>query len=175
MTHGNWTRLVTVLAIVVSGVVVIPVPARADVSAMPWAAVGTLTATATFRGKKVVMKQSALGPLALRFGTDGSLTLTGAGMTMTGTWTQIRKKFQIVLDDTTISGLLAGIQDDLSAQSGLRVDLTPLTASFTGTENAGAMKLRGTMTVKAAARYPDYSEKTGRLILQYRFAGYMPM
>lgn len=146
---------------------------RADVSTMPWATVGTLTATASFKGKTTILKQTAVGPWQLDFTPDGMVAITGSGLNLTGTWTQTRSKFQIRLSEQTIASLLAGIQNDALAQSNLRVNLEPLTTTCTGTENALTMKLRGQMTVKASIRYPDFSESQGKLTLTYRFAGSM--
>ena len=172
MSHFNHS-LRTAAVLTLLALAGTPGVTRADVSAMPWEVLGTLTATASFGGKTTVLKQKASGPWTMSFASDGTVSMAGKGVSLTGTWTQVRNKFQIVLDDTAIASLLSGIQDDALAQSNLRINLASAGSTFVGTENWSAMTLKGLMTIKASILYPDYSAKSGKLTLRYTFTGQM--
>jgi len=162
-------------AAVLAGSLGLAPAAVAEVSGSQWQTTGSLAVAARFRGQTVSLAQRDVGPWRFGFAMDGTVAVSGPSLALQGTWTQNRRRVRIELSQASVSSILQGIRNDLAAQSGLRVDLEPKSASFTGTEKAGGMGLAGTLMIQARLRYPDYSDKSGALTLRYRYTGTLPM
>jgi hypothetical protein len=169
MTRSKASSAILAPWIVSTALAMLAGTASAAVDTMAWKTVGNLQAKAQFLGKAVTLKQGDAGTWTAEFATGGAFMLSGGPLELNGSWTQTKTKFSVRLDPASVAALLDGMERDLAAQSGLRVELTPKSSKFDGQEVARSGTLKGLLTVKATVRYPDFSTKAGSLVLTYRF------
>lgn len=161
---------ISTLALIL-GIVAAPV-LRADVVGH-WQLSGTLTITASAKGKSAKISHKNLDKLSVLLTQDQQCQLTSEVFKLDGAWSSSKKgAFTATLTPMAVRPLLKGIQDDLLAKSAVELLIEdPESVTLSGGEQKKSGKLKGKLQIKARTLFSGFDSTPGRLTVTYDFLG----
>ena len=168
MSSSKFSRLIVIAASLLCS----PGLVHAAIDTYQWQLEAIVDVTATIAGKTIKLRNQTLSALDAVFENDQQFVMNNPHWQLSGTWSQTKNRFQLLLSDDSARRLLSTLEHDLLAQSNLGVQLTAKSHQGIGSEKQSPTpRIQGRLPIKATLLFPAYSTKKGSLTFDIRFTG----